>query len=436
MNGRAKMRRSRGITRSWSKATVGSACAVLVLSTATMGVAASAASASKVITLHFLNAYNSVTETPVMNKIVIPKFEQENPGIKVVDETVPYAGMLQKFIAESAAGNPADLMRSDIAWMPQLASEGVLLETSRQSWFGPIKKAALPGPLSTNAYQGNYYGVPDDTNTQALFWNKADFAAAGLSGPPTTMAQLWQDAATLTVPSKGQYGLGVDSTDIWNVGPYVWSGGGNFTNPSLTKATGYMNGAATKSVVQELVKLDLAGDIGSDFVGGSGAVGGETGLPTGEYAMLYDGPWGVNTYKTMKPPFTGYGLAQLPAGAGGSASIVGGEDLAIAAGGHNIPATIKFVKFLTSPFAQVAMAKAGDMSAYATDAKAEVKAEPYLKVFATQLLTAKARPVTAGYAQLDTDFSNQLQEVLAGKESVSQAMNTAAKEANSALAAS
>jgi maltose-binding protein MalE len=81
------------------------------------------------------------------------------------------------------------------------------------------------------------------------------------------------------------------------------------------------------------------------------------------------------------------------------------------------------------------MAKAGDMSAYATDAAAEVKAEPYLKVFAKQLLTAKARPVTAGYAQLDTDFSNQLQEVLAGKESVSQAMNTAAQEANSALAA-
>jgi len=41
-----------------------------------------------------------------------------------------------------------------------------------------MKKAADPGPLSTNLYKGGYYGIPDDTNTQVLFYNKADFAAA------------------------------------------------------------------------------------------------------------------------------------------------------------------------------------------------------------------------------------------------------------------
>ena len=53
------------------------------------------------------------------------------------------------------------------------------------------------------------------------------------------------DAKILTIPSKGQHGLGVDSTDIWNVGPYVWTDGGNFTNKALTTATGYMDGSAT-----------------------------------------------------------------------------------------------------------------------------------------------------------------------------------------------
>ena len=41
-----------------------------------------------------------------------------------------------------------------------------------------MKAAADPGPLSTNYYKGGYYGIPDDTNTQVFFWNKADFAAA------------------------------------------------------------------------------------------------------------------------------------------------------------------------------------------------------------------------------------------------------------------
>ena len=116
-----------------------------------------------------------------MNGVVIPSFESLNPGIKVVDDTLPYAGMLQKFIAASAAGDPPNLMRSDIAWVPQLASEGTLLETSAQPWFPPIKAAADPGPLSTNYWNGGYYGIPDDTNTQVFFWNKADFAAAHLA---------------------------------------------------------------------------------------------------------------------------------------------------------------------------------------------------------------------------------------------------------------
>ena len=50
------------------------------------------------------------------------------------------------------------------------------------------------------------------------------------------------------------------------------------------------------------------------------------------------------------------------------------------------------------------------MSVYKTDAAAEVKARPFLKVFAQQLLTAKARPVTQGYGALDSAFSADLQE--------------------------
>ena len=91
-----------------------------------------------------MNAYNDVTETPILNGVVIPAFESANPGIKVIDQNVPYNGMLNKFIATAAAGDPPNLMRSDIAWVPQLASEGVLLETSKQPWFKTVKAQADP----------------------------------------------------------------------------------------------------------------------------------------------------------------------------------------------------------------------------------------------------------------------------------------------------
>ena len=391
---------------------------------------ATAATKHKVATVVFWNAYNDVTETPVMNGIVIPAFESQNPGIKVVDDTLPYNGMLQKFIAASAAGHPPSLMRSDIAWVPQLASEGVLLKTSAQPWFAAMKRAAFPGPLSTNLYKGGYYGIPLDTNTQVLFWNKADFAAANLQ-PPKTYAQLIADAQTLTIPSKGQHGLGVDSTDIWNVGPLVWPAGAEFTNKSWTKASGYMDAPAMVAAVQQLVTFEQSGVIGSDMVGGSGAISGETGFPTGQYAMYLDGPWATNTYKQAN--FTGYGMVIDPPGPGGSGSVVGGEDLVIAKNAPNMAATIKFVKFLQSPFSQLAMVAAGQMTAYRTYAASEIKVNPALSVFAQQLKTARARPVTQGYAALDAAFSNELQLMLAGKVTVAQGLQAAAQAADAAL---
>ena len=105
------------------------------------------------------------------------------------------------------------------------------------------------------------------------------------------------DAEKLTDKSKQQYGLGVDGTDIWNVAPYIWSQGGAFTNASYTQATGlHEQPRRPMAAVQMLVNLEKAGVIGSDFLGGAGAVSGEEGFPKGQYAMYIDGPWAVSTY--------------------------------------------------------------------------------------------------------------------------------------------
>ena len=46
---------------------------------------------------------------------------------------------------------------------------------------------------------------------------------------------MFADAAKLTDAYKQQYGLGVDGTDIWNVAPYIWSAGGEFTEQPATR---------------------------------------------------------------------------------------------------------------------------------------------------------------------------------------------------------
>lgn len=397
-------------------------------------VAASQAKKSTV-TLQFWSTYNSTDkEASTIAKVVIPRFEKLNPGIKVVSDVYPSSGdeLLDKFLAAAAAGDPPDVMRTDISWVPQLSQQGLLLELGNQPWYAATVKGALPGPLATTKWQGKAYALPLDTNTQALFWNKTVFAAAGLTKPPATMGELISDAKKLTDASKGQYGLGVDGTDIWNVAPYIWSMGGSFTNATYTKASGFMNGSKTVGAVQALLNLKKANEIGTDLLGGAGAVTGEQGFPKGQYAMYIDGPWAVSTFASSKPK-PNYGIALVPRGAAGSFSTVGGEDVVVPSGGHNHAAAVKFAAFLDSPFAQVAMAKVGQMSSFDTDGPAEVKAVPYFAVFAQQLKTAKVRPVSPYYSKLDTNFSTELQAIFGGKSSVVSGLNTAAQQSDAAL---
>ncbi|MHB8296188.1 MAG: extracellular solute-binding protein [Acidimicrobiales bacterium] len=394
-----------------------------------------AASANKV-TLTFWNAYNlQDAEASTMAKVIIPAFEKLHPNITVHSVVYPYASLLPKLLASVSAGNPPNLVRSDIIWVPQLANMGALLPLSKDMpGFAGLASKVFPGPLSTNKWHGTYYGLPLDTNTQSLVWNKADFAAAHLSGPPTTMSQLLADAKLLTNPAKHQFGLGVDGTDMWNVAPFVWSMGGSFTNSSATKASGYMNSPTTVKALQTLYTMYKQGIVGTDFLGGPGTVSGEEGMPKGQYAMYIDGPWAVGTFAGLKPPFTGYGITPMPAGAGGSVSVVGGEDIVIPAGAKNPTASEEFLKFLMTPFSQLKMAEAGQMGTLKSIApqEAKISGQDYAP-FAVQLKTALPRPVTPAYTKIDTQFGNLLQEVLHGKLSMKAALNQEATYADSQL---
>jgi multiple sugar transport system substrate-binding protein len=380
------------------------------------------------VTLQFWNAYNTTdAEASTMANIIIPKFEAEHPGIKVVSDVYPYGELLSKIIASASAGDPPDIVRSDIIWVPQLAKEGVLLPLSSvMPDFKALSKTVYAGSLSTNYYKGQYYGLPLDTNTMVLFWNKADFAAAGIKEPPTTLKQIFADAVRLTNPAKKQYGLDVQGTDMWDIDPLIWSGGGSITNGSFTKAEGYLNSAKTVAVLNSIVRLLKEGDVNPDVLGGTGTVGGESAFPKGISAMYLDGPWGSAFYQKSDPHLQ-YGMEVLPH------SVVGGEDVVIPAGTKHRADAELFAQFLLSPFSQNEMAKAGQMSVLKNASASETKIESYYAPFAKQLLTAEARIPSPVYTQIDTDFSNDLQAALRGKESTSAAMNQAAQQAQALL---
>jgi multiple sugar transport system substrate-binding protein len=403
----------------------------------------SSGSASKPVVLQFWSTYNQTdTEASTIAKVIIPAFEKSHPGIKVVSDVYPTTEteMYSKLLASINAGNPPDIVRADIAWVPGLAQEGALVPLSQKMpGFAGLASSVYPGTMAPVNWKGVSYGLPVDTNTQCLFWNKADFKAAGLSGPPTTWSQLLSDARKLTNPAKKQWGLGVDGTDLWNLLPYVWSAGGQITNGSYTTASGYLNGSATETALSTLTNLYGQGVIGSDILGGSGVVTGEEGFPTGKYAMYIDGPWGVGTMTGSKPPLTyqkQYGIAQMPTGPGGSVSTIGGEDLVVPAGSKHAAAAEQFVQYMLSSTVQLEMAKAGQMSVLKSAGSAETQLQSYYAPFAQQLQTAQARPPVPNYAKIDAAISNAMSAVLHHKGTVAQELKSITPSVNQMLAGS
>lgn len=131
--------------------------------------------AAQNVTITFWHTYNTQNyEAKTLREVIIPEFQKRNPGIKVKDLVVPYDDMKRKLLAGAAAETLPELVRMDIIWVPQFANAGLLEPVSKTyaKDFSKMKDNFFPGPLSTVFWKGNYYGLPLDTNTRVLFYNK------------------------------------------------------------------------------------------------------------------------------------------------------------------------------------------------------------------------------------------------------------------------
>ena len=410
----------------------------LVAVVALLATAATAAGAhstrGKVTTITFWHAYATNPASPELQqltKVVIPRFEKLNPTIKVNQVPFDYNDLEQKLTTSVAGGTLPDVIRSDIAWVPQYAKLGAFAPLDKlMPDFKTLAKATYPGSLATNFYKGHYYGLPLDTNTRVEMYNMTALNSAGISSPPKTFAQFQADAAALK--AKGIYGFADSGTGGWNVLPWIWSGGGSLTNSTYTKATGFLNSPKSVAAVQLLVNMYKAGEIPDLITGNQGALGTEDGLAQAKYATILDGPWMFPIFHQAYPGFH-LQTSLVPAGPGGSVSVVGGEDIVVTQQSKNKAAAEQFVRFMLSPWAQLQMAHAGQMPVRPDVTKQLVKLIPYYAIFVKQLATARPRTPSPQWPQIDNVLGNAVAAALKG-EPVQQALDGAAQQIDALLA--
>ena len=379
----------------------------------------------------FWHAYGADSkELETLREVIIPGFEEKYPGTDVQDVAVPYDQLHQKMITAAAGADLPDVMHSDIIWVPEAAKLGLLerLDTAMPD-FEALAGKVFPGTLETNKYQDGYYGLPLDTNTRVQMYNAEALAAAGVTEPPATFEELQELAEKLA--GTDVYAFADNGLSGWNVLPWIWSAGGDLTDPTYSKASGYLNSPESVAGVELLFDLFQAGQMPSIVLGGTGGVPTSDGLATGKYATILDGPWMYPIFEAAHPDFD-LQDAPVPAGDGGSVSVVGGEDVVVFRGTQNKALALEFTRYLLSEEAQLAFAKVGQMSVLRN--LDVVSVNPNYRPFVAQLQTAKARPPVPSWPKIDDLLQRKLQAAFQGELSVQDALDQAAEEIDALLA--
>lgn len=308
-------------------------------------------------TLEFWAHWGSAQRRPVIQHIV-DQFNQSQTKYYVDYQFEPFGAGWTKELAAVAAGDPPDVIIQDINTVAVRAERkqnvnlaSFLKKDNLQSEFYPnLWKAML--------YKGNAYGLPFNTDTRILFYNKTMFAAAGIKNPPATWAELDADAKKLDVKNPdgsyktiGFYPMwGSSGTNIWELNA---DGGQSYLNVNTGKVTiNTPNKLAALQWINSYNKrlgLNNIQKMQAQF--GNGI---QDGFVAGKVAMWANTPTAYTSIRDYAPANFSFGVAPLPAfkAGAGNWSWGGGFDVEIPYGAKDPAGSFTFMKFLTGTWAQ------------------------------------------------------------------------------------
>jgi multiple sugar transport system substrate-binding protein len=297
-----------------------------------------------------------------------------------------------------------------------------------------------PGVRKSLFYRGQQLGMAlGGIGDIALFYNKTDFAQAGITSPPATWTQLEADAAKLTVPSAHRYGFYVPTGDAewisYDWEPVLWGDGGSLLNSSQTKAT-FDSAAGIKALSTwvNMVRTQKVAPTASYAADGN--FDGPTAFASNAVAMITDGSW----LEGEVPKSLDYGVAPYPAGTKGVSTNIGeGVVALLKTTSAEDQAGLAFIKFLAAPAqgAYLTAQSGGLPSSPAQLSQATMKqaeSSKWYSVFANNLKYGQTRPLNPQWYTASSYLYTEINDAIAGKVTPAQALATAAREVDQALA--
>lgn len=379
------------------------------------------AMAEEPVTITFWHTYGDA-ETPVIDEEIIPMFEAANPDIRV--EAIRQSGDFnQMLVTALGTGVVPDVARVDITKISAYAKLGGIIAMDEMEGFEALKETVLEGPLSTNLWNGRYYGLPLNTNCKAAVVNLNVMKELGFEQAPATMEDF---VAACKEKAPGQFKLNVSGLGDWDLFPYFWLFGGKVTDDGFTKASGYLNSAESVNAIQTMLTLHEEGVFTIRDVDGTPDAW--DGINS-QYAMFFEGPWApFNNENGIVP-------ALIPTWDGQSASVVGGENIVIFSGSQKQEAAFRFVQFMLTEEVQLELLKVGVIPTLKSCVDSEaVQSDPKWSVYMKQLESARSRIPTPQASTVEQLWQDAMTEIFIEGADVQTTLTNYAAEIDIELA--
>jgi multiple sugar transport system substrate-binding protein len=329
-------------------------------------------------------------------------------GDTITSTHVPGPSLITKVLQQETSKTLPDVLMLDNPDVQQIASSGALMPLSD---YGITGNGVEQEVLAAGTLNGKLYGLAPGVNSLGLFYNKDEFAAAGLT-PPTTWAELASDAKKLS--GNGKYGFAFAGTNTyegtWQFLPWMWSNGGSETQ---------LNSPQNAQALDFLASLVKDGSVSASVVGwGQGDALNQ--FIAGKAAMMENGPWNIPALKAVKG--LNFGYVPIPGSAAGQKSVapLGGETFTVPNTGNTAKETAagKIVACINSPGNENTIAAENNyIPSNPAIAAAFGKSNPGLAPFVSIVADARSRTGLLGtkWPTVATEIYEAEQLALTGK---------------------
>lgn len=317
-----------------------------------------------------LTWWHNGTNDPLLGfwQSVADEFEQAHPGVTVEVSAVQNEELQKtKIPVALQSGNPPDLYQQ---WgggeLADQVEAGKVMDISDQ--VGD-ELALIGGSAAGWQVEGKTYGLPFSLGVEGFWYNKAQFAEAGIDAPPTTMTEL--NAAVQKLKDAGLTPIAVGAKDQWPAAHYWYNFALRSCSTDVMKQAGVDFTFTDPCFVQ--AGEDLQSFLGTDpfqkgFLGTSAQQGATSSaglLANGKAAMELMGHWNPGVMSGLTEDGEGLGddLGWFPfpaveGGQGDPGAALGGGD-GFSCSYKAPPQCVELLKYIASPEVQTRFAETG-----------------------------------------------------------------------------